>query len=105
MIACNSDRDVVLETAVLREHSRPSLRGLGLGIGLERQGLGLDLDIYDLGLGLGLKGSVSKSFKTSCVRHLCVIRCSHISNWRLRHQMPLSRTSSAMSSSSLHVIL
>jgi len=96
LIACNSGRDVVLETAVLREHSRPSLRGLGLGIGL---------DIYGLGLGLGLEGSVSKSFQTSCVRHLCIVRCSPISNWRLRHQMPLSRTSSAMSSSSLYVIL
>ena len=85
------------------EHSRPILCDLGLG--LERQGLGLGLDTYGLGLGLGLEGSVSKSFRTSCVLHLCVVRCGHISNWHLYHQMPLSRTSSTMSSLSLYVIL
>jgi len=50
----------------------------GLGLGLDTYGLCLGLDTYGLclgldtyGLGLGLEGSVSKFFKTSCVRHLC----------------------------------
>jgi len=65
------DRGLGLECSRSREHSRPILCGLGLG--LERQGLGLGLDTYSLGLGLGLEGSVSKSFKTSCVCR-CVTR-------------------------------
>jgi len=96
MHSCDGSRDVVLETAVLVSRA------------LETNFMRSWSWSWYLWSWSRLEGWVSKRFKTSCVRHLCtvcIVRCSHISNWRLHYQMPLSRTSSAMSSLSLYVIL